>query len=305
MNKKINTSLLVLSVLFTAMPCIASAEENTVDQAAAATANSANESVSSENKLATKPTADKSLVKSSAGAATTVKLTSDAKERSGQQATSTKADTKIKAVEKTLSPEGYWVQFDEDKDAGRGMAQGVVHSYFAKNDDYGPKETLPMSIVVPLMDVSPAGKVERPLLYCKDCSNGSYNGFNYKGKGARLEGLVISSNMQKQNGTGSDTTSPVYSNGGVINPNDGKIYASEAQVQDSGKTLYAKASYIVWGKELGSKAAHWKRISKEDYLKIAADCGVDDKGEYINKDKSVTDKCTDYPVSKFGIKSPV
>lgn len=205
-----------------------------------------------------------------------------------------------------LSPEGYWVQFDEDPDAGKGMPQGIIHTYFAKDSTYGKKGSLQMEIVVPLMDVDAAGKVSRPRLTCHNCKNGSYNGFNYKGKDAALQGFVFASNMQPQDGTGQPPAKgPVYKNGGVINPNDGKVYASEAQVQDNGDTMYAKAAYIVWGKELGSKAAYWKRITEADYQKVKADCGVDSRGEYTNKDAKVTATCTNYPVGQFGVKSPV
>lgn len=216
------------------------------------------------------------------------------------------ADASKSDSQPNLSPEGYWVQYDEDKDAGRGMAQGIIHTYFAKDAKYGKKGTLQMEIAVPLMYVDAAGKVAKPRATCHNCSNGSYNGFSYKGKNTPLQGLVFAGNMQDQSGTGvNGQKSDVYKNGGVINPNDGKVYASEAQVQDGGKTMYAKAAYIVWGKELGSKDAHWKRISKADYEEVKAACGVDSSGQYTNKDAKVTATCTNYPVSKFGVKSPV
>ncbi|AJI53943.1 DUF2147 domain-containing protein [Francisella philomiragia] len=205
-----------------------------------------------------------------------------------------------------LSPEGYWVQFDEDPDAGRGMPQGIIHTYFADNNDYGKKGTLQMEIVVPLMYVDASGKPTKPRATCNNCSNGSYNGFDYKGKNTPLQGIVFAGNMQPQSGTGvAGQSSDIYKDGGVINPNDGKVYASEAQVQDKGRTMYAKAAYIVWGKELGSKAAHWQRITKADYEKVKADCGVTADGQYVNKDEKVTATCTNYPVEQFGVKSPV
>lgn len=205
-----------------------------------------------------------------------------------------------------LSPEGYWVQFDEDNDAGRGMPDGIIHTYFAKNDKYGKKGTLQMEIVVPLMYVDSSGKPTKPRATCYNCSNGSYNGFNYRGENAPLEGFVFAGNMQPEAGTAvANQKSDVYKNGGVINPNDGKVYASEAQVQDGGATMFAKAAYIVWGKELGSKSAHWKRITKADYEKVKADCGVTADGQYTNSDAKVTATCTNYPVAQFGVKSPV
>ncbi|MDE4959346.1 hypothetical protein NAI72_09495, partial [Francisella tularensis subsp. holarctica] len=55
-------------------------------------------------------------------------------------------DDKSSSTDK-LSPEGYWVQIDEDKDVGRVMPNGIIHKYFAKNDKYGKKGTLQMEIV--------------------------------------------------------------------------------------------------------------------------------------------------------------
>ncbi|WP_051907691.1 DUF2147 domain-containing protein [Francisella philomiragia] len=210
------------------------------------------------------------------------------------------------ANNKKLSPEGYWVQFDENPDAGRGMPEGIIHTYFAKNDDYGEKGTLQAEIVVPLMSVNSVGKPAQPKATCNNCSNGSYNGFHYKGQNAPLQGFVFAANMQEQKGTSQlPVKGSMYSTGGVINPSDGNVYSSEVQVQDTGRTMYAKAAYIVWGKELGSKAAHWQRITKADYEKVKADCGVTADGQYVNKDEKVTATCTNYPVEQFGVKSPV
>ncbi|OEZ33715.1 hypothetical protein AS144_00445 [Francisella endosymbiont of Amblyomma maculatum] len=224
----------------------------------------------------------------------------------GTTAMSFAADANRFSSTDKLSPEGYWVQFDEDNDAGRGMPEGIIHTYFAKSDKYGKKGTLQMEIVVPLMYVDSSGKLTKPRATCYNCSNGSYNGFNYMSKNAPLEGFVFAGNMQPEAGTAvANQKSDVYKNGGVINPNDGKVYASEAQVQDSGDTMFVKAAYIFCGKELGSKSAHWKRIIKADYEKVKTDCGVTADGQYTNSDTKVTSLCTNYPVVQFGVKSPV
>ncbi|MDE4986456.1 hypothetical protein NAI35_11195, partial [Francisella tularensis subsp. holarctica] len=52
----------------------------------------------------------------------------------GAAGTSFAAEADKSSSTDKLSPEGYWVQFDEDNDVGRGMPHGIIHTYFAKND---------------------------------------------------------------------------------------------------------------------------------------------------------------------------
>jgi hypothetical protein len=175
-----------------------------------------------------------------------------------------------------LSPVGYWVQYDEDNDAGKGMPQGVIQAYTADDG------TLSMKIVVPLMNINPDGNPVMPMINCDKCGKGSKNGFSYNYTDPKtnfLQGLVFAGNMSKTNGTGSSTTGDKYEGGGVLNPNDGKTYNSLAQVTDGGKILFARASMSWFGKD-----AHWKRIDEATYEAVKAKCGLTADNVYPYQD---------------------
>lgn len=208
----------------------------------------------------------------------------------------------------SLSPVGYWVQFDEDNDPGRGFVQGVVHSYFATNDDFAKEGTLQMQIVVPIMNIK-NNQITPAKINCDVCGTGHINGFryNYKNKVALLDGLVFAGNMTPQPGTKKAGEGLEYDNGGVLNPNDGKTYNSKAQVQDNGKTLFARA-YKGTGWYAIGKDAHWKRISEDQYEIFNKKCGLNTKTEmypYQNPDKSINKaefkECYSYD---FGVVNP-
>lgn len=201
--------------------------------------------------------------------------------------------------------EGYWVQFDEDKDAGRGKVQGVIYSQVAtKDSQYGKKGTLQMNIAVPVMKISTDGKVIPPVIRFEKngevkAVKGSLNGFTYdysSNKSNLLQGLVFSGNLQKI-GAG-------YDKGGVVNPNDGKTYSSSAVIADHGKTLDVRAYYRWFGKD-----AHWKKITPEQYEVIKDKCGLtaDNVYPYQNNDGKLTNEklfkeCINYD---FGVDNPV
>lgn len=199
--------------------------------------------------------------------------------------------------------EGYWVQFDEDKDAGRGKVQGIIHSEIsAKDSDYGKKDTLQMSIVVPIMKVDLKGNITAPDVRFEKggdikAVSGDKNGFKYdysSDKSNFTEGLVFSGNLQKQ----SDGT---YDNGGVLNPNDGKTYNAKATIADGGKTLDVRA-YMGWF----GKDAHWKKITPEQYEAVKEKCGLtaDNVYPYQNNSKDAEAKfkaCYNYD---FGVVNP-
>lgn len=205
------------------------------------------------------------------------------------------------ATQASANPyEGYWVQFDEDKDAGRGKVQGVIHSYIAQNDDHGKKGTLEMAIVVPIMKISKDGKMVPPeVRYTVKPVSGEINGFKYdysSDKSNFTQGLVFSGNLQKI-GAG-------YDKGGVLNPNDGKTYSASAVIADGGKTLDVRAYYGWFGKD-----AHWKKITPEQYQAAKEKCGLTADNVYPYQDKSgklvdqkLFEACYDYD---FGVKSPV
>jgi len=201
--------------------------------------------------------------------------------------------------------EGYWVQFDEDKDAGRGKVQGVIKSEIAtKDSDYGKKGTLQMNIVVPIMKVNASGSVVPPVVRFQKGGDvksvsGSINGFKYdysSDKSNFLQGLVFSGNLQKQ----SDGT---FDKGGVLNPNDGKTYSANAKVVDGGKGLDVRAYYGWFGKD-----AHWKKITPEQYEAVKAKCGLTADNVYPYQDKSgkltnqkLFEECYNYD---FGVVNP-
>lgn len=218
--------------------------------------------------------------------------------------------TSVYAAEDTKTSanpyEGYWVQFDEDKDAGRGKVQGIVQSKIATEDsDYGKKGTLQMNIAVPIMDVNEdEDKIVPPVIrFQKEGKvksvSGKINGFKYDYSSDStnlLQGLVFSGNLQKV-GDG-------YDKGGVLNPNDGKTYSASATVSDGGKGLDVRAYYGWFGKD-----AHWKKITPEQYEAVKEKCGLtaDNVYPYQNKDGKLTDQklfeeCYNYD---FGVKKPV
>ncbi len=204
--------------------------------------------------------------------------------------------------------EGYWVQFDEDNDSGKGKVQGVIHTYLATNNEYGKKGTLEMAIAVPIMKIGPKGNITAPDAHFQKGGaiksvSGEINGFKYdysSDKSNFTQGLVFSGNLQKQsNGS--------YDNGGVLNPNDGKTYNASARVTDGGKTLDASA-YKGSGWYSVGKDAHWKKITKKQYEDVKAQCGFDEKTgafPYQDNSKDAESKfkaCYNY---YFGVVNPV
>ena len=177
---------------------------------------------------------------------------------------------------------GYWVQFDEDKDAGRGKVQGVIHTYFAKNDEHGKKGTLEMAIAVPIMKIDPKGNITPPDVRFQEGGeiksvSDAINGFKYdysSDKSNFTQGLVFSGNLQKQSDGG-------YDKGGVLNPNDGKTYSAKAKIADGGKTLDVRAYYGWFGKD-----AHWKKITPEQYEAVKEKCGLNADNMYSYQDNS-------------------
>ncbi|QLE78508.1 DUF2147 domain-containing protein [Francisella sp. Scap27] len=208
------------------------------------------------------------------------------------------------ATEASANPyEGYWVQFDEDKDSGRGKVQGVIHTYLATNDTHGKKGTLEMNIAVPIMKINSSGEiVPADIRFQKGGAvkavKGEINGFKYdytSNKTNFTQGLVFSGNLQKV-GAG-------YDKGGVLNPNDGKTYSANAIIADGGKTLDVRAYYGWFGKD-----AHWKKITPEQYEAVKEKCGLtaDNLYPYQDEDGKLKDsklfkECYNYD---FGVPNP-
>ena len=208
-----------------------------------------------------------------------------------------------------MLPVGYWVQFDEDKDSGRGLVQGVIKSEYAKDNKHGKKGTLQMKIVVPILAVKD-GKVSTLEVHCDVCGSGDVDGFSYnytKPDSNYIQGLAIAGNLTPEERTGGANSGVEYTGGGVLNPNDGKTYHAKAQVQDNGSTLFVRA-YVGTGWYAVGKDAHWKRITREQYLAVKKQCGINKETglyPYQNKDGSVNEAahkaCYTY---NFGVDNP-
>ena len=211
-------------------------------------------------------------------------------------------------IDKML-PVGYWVQFDEDNDPGKGLVQGVIKSEYAKDNKHGKKGTLQMKIVVPILAVK-NGKVSTPEVHCDICGSGNIDGFSYDYENPKtnyFQGLAIAGNLTPVERTGSANTGVEYADGGVLNPNDGKTYHAKAQIQDNGNTLFVRAYVGTCWYAVG-KDAHWKRITREQYLAVKKQCGINKETglyPYQNKDGSVNETahkaCYTY---NFGVDNP-
>lgn len=217
-----------------------------------------------------------------------------------------------------LSPEGYWVQFDEDNDAGKGKVQAVVHSYFTKNEEHGKKGTLELEIAVPIMQIE-QNKIVPSATHCDICGSGEVDGFKYDYKNSNsnfMQGLIFAGNSQPQKGSSEKSSdSEMYDEGGVLNPKDGKTYNSQAQIQDNGETMFVRAykgsssGFFSFGKK-----AHWKRISKQKYLEFKKKCGYDSSDKdsvkhapFVNSEgklvnKKLFEECCNYD---FNVTKPV
>ena len=205
--------------------------------------------------------------------------------------------------------EGYWIQFDEDKDAGRGKVQGVIHSEISTKDSkYGKKDTLQMTLAVPIMKVDSKGDIVPNVVRFQRSGDvktvsGFINGFKYdysSDKTNLLQGLVFSGNLQKQaNGS--------FDKGGVLNPNDGATYNASAKIVDGGKGLDVRA-YKGSGWLSVGKDAHWKRITEAQFNTVKEKCGLtaDKVYPYQDKDSKLTNQklfkeCYNYD---FGVVNP-
>jgi len=185
-----------------------------------------------------------------------------------------------------LSPVGYWVQ--KDHDTGKNLS--IMHVY--ETD----KDVLNAKIFVPLAQIND-GIVKPPITYCKECGSGDAYGHKYSYDNALYQDLEYVWNVKKSKPSKKAGEGPLYTDGAVLNPHDGKTYRVKAQVLDYGKTVYVRA-YMFFG--IG-RTEYWHRITKKDALEVKATCGLttDKHYPYNNTqnqlvDKALWYKCIDY-----------
>ncbi|MED7819443.1 MULTISPECIES: DUF2147 domain-containing protein [unclassified Francisella] len=176
------------------------------------------------------------------------------------------------ANEKKLLANGYWLQ----KDKTTSTNVSVIHAY---NNDQG---NLNAEIFVPLSNVD-YNKVHAPIIYCKECGKGNAYGnkYDYSSGQDKYQGLEFVWGMQKNDYYENNSKGPLYANGAVLNPHDGKYYHVQAQTIEYGKKIYVRA---FWG--LLGKNEYWERISKTEAKKIRKLCGLTKDNIYPYEDKN-------------------
>ncbi len=168
---------------------------------------------------------------------------------------------------------GYWLQ----KDEATNTNVGVIHAY---TNDHG---SLNARMFVPLANVD-GGKVHPPIIYCKNCGKGDAYGhkYDYSSGSDTYQGLEFvwdikkSGSADKPHGKG-----PVYTEGSVLNPHDGKYYHVKAQTIEDGDKVYVRAFWGYLGKD-----EYWQRIPKSQANKIKWECGLTKENIYPYQDKS-------------------
>ncbi|AIT09153.1 hypothetical protein LO80_03660 [Candidatus Francisella endociliophora] len=170
-----------------------------------------------------------------------------------------------------LAATGYWLQ--KDKDTNTNVS--VIHAY---NNDDG---NLNAEVFVPLSNVDD-GKVHEPIIYCENCGKGDAYGhkYDYSSGKEKYQGLEFVWDVKKSSKDKATDKGPVYEKGSVLNPHDGKYYHVKAQTIDSGKKVYVRAFWGMFGKD-----EYWERISKSEAKKIRKKCGLTKDNVYPYEDK--------------------
>ena len=198
------------------------------------------------------------------------------------------------ASEKKLLADGYWLQ----KDTSTSTNVSVIHAY------NNPQGNLNAEIFVPSSNVD-YGKVHAPTIYCKECGKGNAYGnkYDYSSGKDKYQGLEFVWNMKKKSSNKNNDKGPLYKDGAVLNPHDGKYYDVQAQTIEASKKIYVRA---FWG-PLG-KNEYWERISKTEAKKIKKLCGLNKNNvyPYENKDgKVVNQKLFEECSTRDFIKDPI
>ncbi|QIW09754.1 DUF2147 domain-containing protein [Francisella sp. LA112445] len=182
------------------------------------------------------------------------------------------------ASDKKLLADGYWLQKDKSTDSN----VSIIHAY------NNAQNNLNAEIFVPLSDVD-YGKAHAPIIYCTECGKGDAYGnkYDYSSGKYTYQGLEFVWNMKMKSPVKASSKGPVYLDGAVLNPHDGKYYHVKAQTIEYGKKVFVRA---FWG-PLG-KNEYWQRISKKEAKKIRNLCGLtkDNVYPYEDKDGNVVNK---------------
>ncbi|BCD90302.1 hypothetical protein fh0823_04410 [Francisella halioticida] len=198
------------------------------------------------------------------------------------------------ADEKKLLADGYWLQ----KNRSTKTNVSVIHAY---NNNQG---NLNAEIYVPLSNVD-YGKIHIPIIYCKECGKGNAYGnkYDYSSGKDKYQGLEFVWNMKKKGSNKNNSKGPLYMNGAVLNPHDGKYYHVKARTIRYGKKIYVRAFWGPFG-----KTEYWERISKIEAKKIRELCGLTKNNVYPYEDKSgkvVNQKLFEVCSTRDFIKNPL
>ena len=181
------------------------------------------------------------------------------------------------AVDKNSLPNGYWLQKDPDTKTNTS----VIHAY---NKD----GNLNAKIFVPLANVDD-DEVHAPMIYCENCGKGNAYGnkYDYSSGKDKYQDMEFVWNIKNSSAGANDTKGPIYKDGAVLNPHDGKYYHVKAQTIENGQKIFVRAFWGMFGKD-----EYWHRISHKQADKIKTLCGLtkDDVYPYEDKDGKVVNE---------------
>ena len=175
------------------------------------------------------------------------------------------------ATDKNSLPNGYWLQKDKD------INISVIHAYDNSNGN------LNAEIFVPLANVDDSNKVYAPMIYCENCGKGNAYGnkYDYSSGKDKYQGMEFVWNAKNSSTNSNDTKGPLYKDGAVLNPHDGKYYHMKAQTIENGQKVFVRAFWGFLGKD-----EYWERITPKEAKKIRKLCGLTKNNVYSYEDKN-------------------
>ena len=198
------------------------------------------------------------------------------------------------ATDKDSLPNGYWLQ----KDPATKTNTSVIRAYDNKDGN------LNAEIFVPLSNVDD-DKAHAPMIYCTNCGKGNAYGnrYNYSSGKDKYQGMEFVWNAKNSNTGLNSTKGPLFKNGAVLNPHDGRYYHMKAQTIKNGQKIYVRAFWGFLGKD-----EYWDRISHEQADKIKTLCGLTKDDVYPYEDKNgkvVNQKLFEKCSTRNFVKNPV